>query len=107
MGLFPAVSTLLAGIIKAGDDSGSYSRTTGKLTIGLVNEITSTTYKTTVSAGGATTTVSENGILTTGYLTVTGTKNCLQPTQHYGDRLINAYETAEYYFGDIGSGFNR
>lgn len=37
-------------------------------------------------------------------LSVTGSKNSLQPTKNYGERLINAYETAEYYFGDIGSG---
>lgn len=37
-------------------------------------------------------------------LYVTGSKNCLQTTKNYGERLINAYETAEYYFGDIGSG---
>ena len=37
-------------------------------------------------------------------LSVTGSKNSLQKTTNYGDRLINAYETAEYYFGDIGSG---
>ncbi|SCJ99157.1 Phage-related protein [uncultured Clostridium sp.] len=37
-------------------------------------------------------------------LYVTGTKNCLQATKTYGERLINAYETAEYFFGDIGSG---
>ena len=29
-------------------------------------------------------------------------KNCMQSTQSYGKRLINAYETAEYYYGDIG-----
>lgn len=39
-----------------------------------------------------------------GGLTVSGSKNCLQSTENYGERLINAYETAEYYFGDIGSG---
>lgn len=37
-------------------------------------------------------------------LTVSGSKNCIQSTDNYGDRLINAYETAEYYFGDIGFG---
>ena len=37
-------------------------------------------------------------------LSVTGSKNSLQETKNYGQRLINAYETAEYYFGDIGSG---
>ena len=37
-------------------------------------------------------------------LSVSGSKNCLQETQSYGSRLINAYETAEYYFGDLGFG---
>lgn len=37
-------------------------------------------------------------------LDVGGSKNCLQRTINYGNRRINAYETAEYYFGDIGSG---
>lgn len=32
-----------------------------------------------------------------------GSKNSVQDTKNYGERLINAYETAEYYFGDIGS----
>lgn len=39
-----------------------------------------------------------------GNFTVAGSKNCLHKTEHYGDRLINAYETAEYYFGDLGFG---
>lgn len=29
-------------------------------------------------------------------------KHCMQTTEHYGKRLISAYETAEYYYGDIG-----
>ena len=37
-------------------------------------------------------------------LTVSGSKNCVQETENYGKRLINAYETAEYYFGDLGFG---
>lgn len=37
-------------------------------------------------------------------LSVSGSKNCLQETKNYGKRLINAYETTEYYFGDIGFG---
>lgn len=37
-------------------------------------------------------------------LSVQGSKNCLQETKSYGARLINAYETAEYYFGDLGFG---
>lgn len=39
-----------------------------------------------------------------GNLTIQGSKNSLQKTKNYGERLINAYETAEYFFGDIGSG---
>lgn len=36
--------------------------------------------------------------------TATGSKNSLQITKTYGERLLNSYETAEYYFGDIGNG---
>ena len=39
-----------------------------------------------------------------GSLAVEGSKNSIQPTLNYGKRLINAYETAEYFFGDLGSG---
>lgn len=39
-----------------------------------------------------------------GDLDVEGYKNCLQKTDNYGYRRVSAYETAEYYFGDIGSG---
>lgn len=35
-------------------------------------------------------------------LTVKGTKNRAVDTESYGTRLLNAYETAECYFGDIG-----
>lgn len=45
-----------------------------------------------------------NAAISATYLTVSGSKNCIQTTEHYGERLINAYETAEYYFGDIGFG---
>lgn len=34
---------------------------------------------------------------------VTGTKNALVETENFGHRAVSAYETAEYYFGDIGS----
>lgn len=37
-------------------------------------------------------------------LSIKGSKNCIQKTEHYGERAINAYETAEYFFGDIGRG---
>ncbi|WP_017810826.1 phage tail spike protein [Clostridium saccharoperbutylacetonicum] len=40
-------------------------------------------------------------------LTVFGEKNCIQVTRNYGDRRISAYETTEYYFGDIGEGIIR
>lgn len=39
-----------------------------------------------------------------GSFSVSGSKNSIQDTMNYGERLINAYETAEYYFADIGSG---
>lgn len=35
---------------------------------------------------------------------VNGSKNCLLHTNNYGNRRISAYETAEYWLGDIGSG---
>ncbi|WP_066895652.1 carbohydrate binding domain-containing protein [Clostridium nigeriense] len=39
-----------------------------------------------------------------GNFTASGSKNSLQTTKNYGERLINAYETAEYYYSDIGFG---
>ncbi len=45
-----------------------------------------------------------DGTIYTADLEASGSKNCVQDTQNYGKRLINAYETADYYFGDIGSG---
>ena len=42
------------------------------------------------------------GTLHGGGLVVSGFKNCVQETENYGKRLVNAYETADYYFGDIG-----
>ncbi|NME64665.1 hypothetical protein HF846_08640 [Clostridium cadaveris] len=44
------------------------------------------------------------GHLSAGSLYVKGSKNCIQETEHYGYRAINAYETADYYLGDIGEG---
>ena len=46
----------------------------------------------------------EWGHLQAGSIHVKGDKNCVQDTKNYGCRAINAYETAEYYFGDIGEG---
>ena len=43
------------------------------------------------------------GTLKSTNLSVTGSKACMQSTLDYGDRLITAYETAEYYFGDLGT----
>ena len=39
-----------------------------------------------------------------GTLNVTGTKNRIVDTGQFGKRLLNAYETAVPYFGDIGTG---
>ena len=44
------------------------------------------------------------GKISANSLYVKGSKNCIQDTEHYGYRAINAYETASYYFGDIGEG---
>lgn len=47
---------------------------------------------------------SSNSVVTiSGDLGVLGSKNAIVPTSA-GATLINAYETAEYYFGDIGEG---
>lgn len=45
-----------------------------------------------------------NGLQVSGGLSVSGTKNRLAETESYGKRLLNAYETAVPYFGDIGTG---
>jgi phage minor structural protein, N-terminal region len=44
------------------------------------------------------------GTIYTVDLETSGNKNCVQDTINFGKRLINAYETCDYYFGDIGSG---
>lgn len=48
--------------------------------------------------------ICSNGLQVSGGLSVSGTKNRLVNTDHYGKRLLNAYETAVPYFGDIGTG---
>lgn len=48
--------------------------------------------------------ICSNGLQVNGGLSVSGTKNRLVNTDHYGKRLLNAYETAVPYFGDIGTG---
>lgn len=45
---------------------------------------------------------SEDDVVVDGNFSCHGAKNCVQSTDTYGDRLLNAYETAEYYLGDIG-----
>lgn len=42
------------------------------------------------------------GTLSGSNLSISGSKNCVQETENYGKRLVNAYETADYLFGDIG-----
>lgn len=44
------------------------------------------------------------GKISANSLYVKGSKNCIQDTENYGYRAINAYETADYYLGDIGEG---
>lgn len=45
--------------------------------------------------------VHHNNVMIDGFLSVKGQKNRLVATENFGDRLLNAYETAECYFGDI------
>lgn len=45
--------------------------------------------------------VHHNNVVIDGFLSVKGQKNRLVATENFGDRLLNAYETAECYFGDI------
>ncbi|WP_238906625.1 hypothetical protein [Clostridium sp. YIM B02506] len=54
------------------------------------------------SAG--TVTITGGKQINTQNLYVSGSKNCIQRTQNYGDRLLYAYETTENYFGDLGFG---
>lgn len=42
------------------------------------------------------------GTLSGSNLSISGSKNCVQETKNYGKRLVNAYETADYLFGDVG-----
>lgn len=46
----------------------------------------------------------QSSVSVVGNLSVSGSKNSLQETKNYGKRLINAYETAEYYYSDLGFG---
>lgn len=48
--------------------------------------------------------ICSDGLQVSGGLSVSGTKNRIAETEHYGKRLLNAYETAVPYFGDIGVG---
>lgn len=98
--LIPGMGLMKIKTIQDYDDNTSYSHTPGFLTLGQIYDVKTTNFST--IGGTAAVIISGNGIVDTGFLTVTGTKNCLQKTEHYGDRLINAYETADYYFGDIG-----
>lgn len=45
----------------------------------------------------------DNGLVIQGNFRVTGTKNRVVDTEHYGERLLYCYETPAPYFGDIGS----
>lgn len=43
------------------------------------------------------------GTYVNGSFGVSGSKNAIVETENFGHRAVSAYETAEYYFGDIGS----
>lgn len=57
-----------------------------------------------ILAGSSYPTYFNTNVQINGSYTATGSKNSLQSTEHYGERLINAFETAEYYYSDIGFG---
>lgn len=47
--------------------------------------------------------MANDGLQVVGNMTVSGSKNRVAETESYGRRLMNAYETATPYFGDIGT----
>lgn len=47
--------------------------------------------------------MANDGLQVVGDMTVSGKKNRVVETESYGRRLMNAYETATPYFGDIGT----
>ncbi|WP_142959152.1 phage tail protein [Enterococcus faecalis] len=55
-----------------------------------------------LGSSGGRISISATSTSVTGNLSVTGSKNSLVDTLSYGHRLLNAYETPEYYFADYG-----
>ncbi|EFT93916.1 phage tail spike protein [Enterococcus faecalis] len=55
-----------------------------------------------LGSSGGRISISATSTSVTGNLSVTGSKNSLVETLSYGHRLLNAYETPEYYFADYG-----
>lgn len=55
-----------------------------------------------LGSSGGRISISATSTSVTGNLSVTGSKNSLVDTENYGQRLLNAYETPEYYFADYG-----
>lgn len=95
--MFPNVGMVKSTVVQAWNDNSTYTAPAGTLALGRIQDLIC--HAATIGNGD-----SGSGAVVVGYLTVTGSKNSLQSTQNYGDRLINAHETAEYYFGDIGYG---
>lgn len=95
--IFPTASLIKINKIQSFDDNNNYDHAEGKLTLGRVSSFT-------VDALQNIGVMVTESLICSNFLSVIGSKNSLQQTTNYGDRLINAYETAEYYFGDIGLG---
>ena len=95
--MFPEPGMVKATVVQAWNDNSTYTAPDGTLALGRIQQLNCV--NAVIGNGG-----DGSGAIVVGYLSVTGTKSCLQITENYGSRLINAYETAEYYFGDIGSG---
>ena len=95
--MFPQAGMVKATVVQAWNDNGDYTAPNGTLALGKIQTLEC--HDAQIGDGST-----GSGAAVIGWLTVTGSKNSLQTTENYGDRLINAYETAEYYFGDIGYG---
>lgn len=103
--LIEAVSNGSIDAIRIGDSSWSKSRTFSHILLGGLPM--DQYFLLSCIAIDTELDMEDNNIYTTGTiytadLETSGNKNCVQDTENFGRRLINAYETAEYFFGDIG-----
>lgn len=95
-------------ITRSGHTENHYFNGSARITDGLVtNKVAFTNqspemYGTTYDGGKAI--AVDGGLYAYGSMGCSGTKYRVVDTEHYGKRGMNAFETAEAYFADIGSG---